>query len=65
MKSFHEVRSKKEKPIYSKKINGFRVEVRKNSGNFEAYVDGDMLDGFRSQSDAVKAATEFIKQYKD
>lgn len=65
MKSFRDVRNKKEKPVYSKKVNGFQIEIRKSSGNFEAYVDGDMLDSFKSQNDAVKAATEFIKQYRD
>jgi len=65
MKSFRDVRTKKEKPVYSKKIDGFQIEVRKSSGRFEAYVDGDMLDDFKSQNDAVKAATEFIKQYRD
>ena len=65
MKTFREVRNKKDKPVYSKKMNGFQVEIRKNSGSFEAYVDGDMLDSFKSQNDAVKAATEFIKQYRD
>jgi len=65
MKTFRDVRNKKEKPVYSKKVDGFQVEVRKNSGRFEAYVDGDMLDDFKSQNDAVKAATEFIKQYRD
>jgi len=65
MKTFRDVRTKKEKPVYAKKVDGFQVEVRKNSGRFEAYVDGDMLDDFKSQNDAVKAATEFIKQYRD
>jgi len=65
MKKFKDVRTKKEKPVYSKQVNGFSVEVRKNSGRFEAYVDSDLLDSFKSQNDAVKAASEFIKQYRD
>jgi len=65
MKKFKDVRTKKEKPVYSKQVDGFSVEVRKNSGRFEAYVDSDLLDSFKSQDDAVKAASEFIKQYRD
>jgi len=65
MKTFRDVRNKKEKPVYSKQVNGFQIEVRKNFGKFEAYVDGDLLDSFNNQNDAVKAATEFIKQYRD
>jgi hypothetical protein len=65
MKKFNDVRIKKEKPVFSKRVDGFSVEVRKNSGRFEAYVDNDLLDSFKSQNDAVKAASEFIKQYRD
>lgn len=65
MKNFKDFRSKKEKPTFSKKVDGFSLEVFKNNGRFEAYIDGDMLDSYKSQSDAVKAAQSFIKQYRD
>jgi len=65
MKNFKDFRSKKEKPTFSKRVDGISLEVFKNNGRFEAYVDGDMLDSYKSQNDAVKAAQSFIKQYKD
>jgi hypothetical protein len=65
MKKFNDVRTRKEKPVYSKQVGGFSVQVRKNSGRYDAYVDNDLLDSFKSQNDAVKAASEFIKQYRD
>lgn len=65
MKNFKDFRSKKEKPSYSKTVEGFSLEIFKNNGRYEAYIDGDMLDSYKSQNDAMKAAQSFIKQYKD
>lgn len=65
MKNFKDFRDKKERPVYSKRVDGITVEVFKNSGRFEAFVDGDMLDSYKSQNDAVRAASSFVKQYKD
>jgi len=65
MKNFKDFRSKKEKPSYSKNVEGFSLEIFKNNGRYEAYIDGDMLDSYKSQNDAMKAAQSFIKQYKD
>ena len=31
---------------------------------FVTYIDGDRLDVYRSQREAEKAASEFMKQYK-
>ena len=38
---------------------------RKPEGNgFVAYIDGDRLDVYRTQREAEKAISEFMKQYK-
>lgn len=50
--------------IVSKKVGKIKIEVYKERNGFIAFVDGDRLDRYRSQKEAEKAATEFIKQFK-
>jgi hypothetical protein len=38
--------------------------IHKDKGKFVAYVDGDQLDVYKSQKEAEKAATQFVKQFK-
>ena len=38
--------------------------IHKEKNQFVTYIDGDRLDAYRSQREAEKAATEFMKQYK-
>lgn len=68
MKTFRQIREKKKMPpgehIWSKKVSGIEVMVHKNGKNFQAYVDGDMLDEFPSLHNAKKAGLEFVKQAK-
>jgi len=52
------------KAIVSKKVGRIKIEVYKEGNAFVAFVDGDRLDRYRSQKEAEKAATEFIKQFK-
>lgn len=59
MKTFRQLR---ETSVYKKKINKIAVEIKKDSKGFTAYVDGDMLDTFKSQSEAEKAAKTVVKE---
>ncbi len=52
------------KMVFNKKIKGVKVMIHKEKNQFVTYIDGDRLDAYRSQREAEKAATEFMKQYK-
>ena len=64
MKTFKELReaSFKGKSVFKQKMNKITVEIMKDSKGFTAYVDGDKLDTFRSQSEAEKAAKTVVKE---
>jgi len=64
MKTFKELReaSSKGKSVFKQKMNKITVEIMKDSKGFTAYVDGDKLDTFRSQSEAEKAAKTVVKE---
>ena len=69
MKTFFEIREltgrKPEgKKVFDKKMKGIRVMIHKERNGFVAYIDGDRLDVYKSQREAEKAASEFMKQYK-
>ena len=38
--------------------------IHKDKGEFVVYIDGDRLDGYKTQREAEKMAKEFVKQYK-
>ena len=50
--------------IEYKKINRVPVKITKTSKGFVLHVDGDMLDTFKSQSEAEKTAQTVIKELK-
>ena len=52
------------KEVYNKKIGRVTIKINKERNGFVAYVDGDRLDVYRSQSEAEKASKEFLKQYR-
>ena len=62
MKSFKEIREGKGQSVYKKKHGKYPVEIKKEGPNFVAYIDGDRLDKFRSQKDAMKAVDVMIKE---
>ena len=69
MKTFLELREltgrrPEGKIVFDKKIKGVKVMIHKEKNQFVTYIDGDRLDAYRSQREAEKAATEFMKQYK-
>ena len=65
MKQFSELRRKMPPGEHVKdfKVDRVPVMIHKDKGKFVAYVDGDKLDVYRSQKEAEKAATQFVKQY--
>lgn len=44
--------------------NKIKVQIRKDMGKFTVYIDGDVLDAYRTQKEAEKASKTFLKQYK-
>ena len=69
MKTFLELREltgrrPEGKIVFDKKIMGVKVMIHKERNGFVAYIDGDRLDVYKSQREAEKAASEFMKQYK-
>lgn len=69
MKSYSELREAISKPkgevVLNKKFKGIPVKIVKDGKGktpFTAYVDGDRLDSFKSQSEAEKAAQTVIKE---
>ena len=64
MKTFSEIRQRKPsgEVVWSKKYRRIKTEIRKTAKGFVAYIDGDMLDTFRSQTDAQKSIETAIKE---
>ena len=52
------------KKVFDKKMKGIRVMIHKERNGFVTYIDGDRLDVYKTQKEAEKAASEFMKQYK-
>ena len=68
MKTFQQIRElagrkPSGKVVASKKIGKIKIEVYKEPSGFVAYVDGDRLDSYKNEKEAVKAAEEFAKVY--
>ena len=65
MKYFTELRKKMPpgEHVGDFKVDRVSVMIHKDKGKFVAYVDGDRLDAYRTQKEAEKAATQFVKQY--
>lgn len=69
MKSFQQIRELAgRKPtgqmVWSKKFKKIQTKIHKERNDFVAYIDGDRLDSYRTQKDAEKSITQFMKQYK-
>jgi len=65
MKLFTELRNKMPpgEHVSAFKVDRIPVMVHKDKGKFVAYIDGDKLDAYKSQKEAEKAATQFVKQF--
>ena len=71
MKSFQKLRgaaAKKETMVTKKRIKNIPVQVStfmdKGIKKYGLYIDGDKLDNYKSERDAMLSANEFIKQYR-
>lgn len=67
MKTFQQIREAKApkgEVVFDKKIKKVPVKIVKDKKGFTAYVDGDMLDTFRNQKEAQKAAETIIKELR-
>jgi len=69
MKTFSQLRElTSRKPegemVFNKKVKGVKAMIHKERNGFVAYIDGDRLDVYKTQKEAEKAITEFMKQYK-
>ncbi len=64
MKYFTEIRNKTPKGelVYTKKHKKETCAVYTTNKGFVAYIDGDLLDTFRSEKDAVKSVETAIKE---
>ena len=52
------------KMVFNKRVKGVKAMIHKERNGFVAYIDGDRLDVYRTQREAEKAISEFMKQYK-
>lgn len=66
MKSFSQLReaSLPRGVTYSKRVKGYPTMVRKEGNKYVAFIDGDKLDSYSSEKEAVKMITQFMKNYK-
>lgn len=64
MKTFAEMRkqSKKGDLVYNKKVKRIATNVYKTNKGYAAYIDGDYLDTFRTEKDAIKSIDAAIKE---
>tara|TARA_B100001093_G_scaffold121737_1_gene114579 strand:+ start:2663 stop:2857 length:195 start_codon:yes stop_codon:yes gene_type:complete len=63
MKTFKEL---KENLLIEKsmKVDGAKVDIKKVGKEFKVDIDGEHLDNYSSEKEAMTMAKEFIKQYK-
>ena len=47
--------------VFKKKMGKYPVAINKDKDGFHTYIDGDLLDTFRSQNDAMKAIKTTLK----
>ena len=67
MKSFAEIREAAKpktfggEQVFSKKMGKYPVVINKDNKGYSAFIDGDFLDTFRSEKDAMKAIQSMLK----
>lgn len=67
MKTFQNIREavkSKGKVVFDKKIDRVPVRIEQDAKGFRLYIDGDMLDTFKTQKEAEKTAQTVIKELK-
>ena len=50
--------------LYTKRVKGIVTMVRKEGNKYVAFIDGDKLDSYRSEAEATKMISAFMKNYK-
>jgi hypothetical protein len=64
MKTFSELREKKSpkgEVVFNKKMGKYPVKIFKDEKGYMAFIDGDLLDTYRSESDAKKGIQTALK----
>jgi hypothetical protein len=66
MKSFAELREAAKpqtfgEQVFSKKMGKYPVVINKDKKGYSAFIDGDFLDTFRSEKDAMNAIQSMLK----
>lgn len=67
MKSFAELREAAKpktfggQQVFSKKMGKYPVVINKDKKGYSAFIDGDFLDTFKTESDAMKAIQQMLK----
>ena len=67
MKSFAEIREAAKpktsggEQVFSKKMGKYPVVINKDKKGYSAFIDGDFLDTFKTESDAMKAIQQMLK----
>tara|TARA_R110000822_G_scaffold63968_2_gene157330 strand:+ start:1949 stop:2164 length:216 start_codon:yes stop_codon:yes gene_type:complete len=70
MKQFFQLREKMIKGhppgehVSSKRVGKAELMIHKEKGMFTVYIDREKLDSYKTQKEAEKMGSEFIKQYK-
>ena len=50
--------------VFTKRLGKNHIVIQKVKNAFVVYIDGEMLDSYKTQREAEKMGKEFIKQYK-
>lgn len=61
MKNFKQLK----KSLYEAKkikVGKVNIEIKKIGSKYQAVIDGDLLDTYSSEKEAIKMAKEFVKQ---
>jgi hypothetical protein len=53
---------KKQRTVYNRKLNGYKVQIIQNHDKFTTYVDGDKLDTYDTKAHAQKMLMQFIRE---
>lgn len=65
MKTFKQIREavkSKGEVVFDKKMDKVPVKITKDDKGYTLYIDGDMLDTFKTQKEAEKTAQTVIKE---
>jgi len=50
--------------VFSKKMGKYPVVINKDKKGYSAFIDGDFLDTFKTESDAMKGIEAMLKALK-